>query len=120
MVQINTEVKKLIEENTISFATVNQDNTPNVIGVACVKVVSANQLVITDNFMKQTKENIKINDNICLAVWDSNWEGYKFLGKAKYFSEGEWVKFVKKIQDNKNLPTKGAILITISEVIELR
>ena len=119
MVKINSEIKKLIEDNPLSFATVNEDGKPNVIGVACVKVVADNQILITDNYMKQTKENILQDNNVCLAVWNKDWEGYKFIGNAQYFTEGKWKEFVEKMPDNKGLPSKGAILITISELIKL-
>ncbi len=48
MIVINSEIKKLIEENPLSFATVNDNGKPNAIGVACVKVVADNQILITD------------------------------------------------------------------------
>lgn len=71
---ITEEVKKIIEENAVAFATVDEDNKPNVIGVAYLKVVSENQIIITDNYMKQTKENLEKNNNVCLAVWDKKME----------------------------------------------
>lgn len=37
---ITDEIKKMIEENPLAFATVDSDGKPNVIGVAFVKVVS--------------------------------------------------------------------------------
>lgn len=124
MIKITSKIKKIIEKNpiafaTVNFATVNKDSKPNVIAVAFVKVVSNNRVLISDVCMKQTKENLKRNNNVCLAVWDKNWDGYKLIGTAKYFSEGKWKKFVEKMPDNKNSPPKGAILITISRLIKL-
>jgi predicted pyridoxine 5'-phosphate oxidase superfamily flavin-nucleotide-binding protein len=49
MVKINSETKKLIEENPLAFATVDDAGKPNVIAVAYVKVVSKNQILIIDN-----------------------------------------------------------------------
>ena len=118
MVEINKETKKLIEENPLSFATVTRDGNPNVIAVAYVKVVSKNQLIITDNYMNKTKENIE-NNNVCLAAWDKKWNGIKIIGTAEYFIEGKWKTFVEQMPENKGLPAKGAILITISDLIKL-
>ena len=115
---INKEIKKIIEENPIALSTVS-NNKPNVIPVAYVKVVSENQILITDNYMKQTKENLEKNNNVCLAVWDKNWNGYKIIGTAEYFNEGEWYNLVKKIPENEKEPCKGAILVTISKIIKL-
>lgn len=116
---ITKEVKKMIEENAVAFATVDKDNKPNVIGVAYLKVVSDNQVVITDNYMKQTRENLEKNNNVCLAVWDKKWNGYKIIGTAEYFTEGKWKEFIKEMSENKGLPAKGAILVTVSKVIKL-
>jgi len=110
-------IKKTIEGNPVALATVINDNRPNVIAVSCVKVVSASELLITDNFMKQTKENLAKNKNVCLAVWDRSWKGYKLIGEARYFSFGKWKNFVEKMRENKNLPAKGAILVKISKII---
>lgn len=81
MADITAENKKLIENNPVAFAT-SDDCRPNVIGVAHVKVVSNNKVLITDNYMKQTKENLNKNNSVCLAVWNKEWNGIKLIGKA--------------------------------------
>ena len=118
--QVDDEkVKELIETSVLAFSTINSDNAPTVIGVAYVKVVSPNQIIVTDNYMKQTKENISKNKAVCLAVWNKAWEGYKLIGTAEYFTEGKWKEFVEKVPENKDEAAKGAILITVSELIKL-
>lgn len=52
MVKISKNAKKIIEENPVAFATVGNAGRPNVIAVAYVKVVSKNQVLITDICMK--------------------------------------------------------------------
>ncbi len=116
---ITDKIKKIIEFNPVSFATTDSSGNPNVIGVAFVKVVSPSQIIITDNFMKQTIDNIKNNQNVCLATWDKDWDGYKFIGNAEYFTEGQWKEYVDKMPENEGLPTKGAIMIQVSKVIKL-
>jgi len=111
------EIKDLIEKNPVAFATVMDNNKPNVIGVAFVKVVSDNQLLVTDNYMNQTIKDVKNNKNVCLIVWDKNMKGYKLVGEAEYHTDGEWKNFVKKLEENKGLPAKGAILIKILNII---
>jgi len=120
MIKITAEVKQLIEENPVAFATVDDKGKPNVNAVSCVKVVAKNNVLITDNYMKQTRENLKNNKDVCLAVWDKKWNGYKLIGRAKYFKEGKWKKFVQSLPENKNLPAKGAILVSISKLIKLK
>lgn len=111
------QIKKLIESNPMAFATITIDNKPNVIGVAFVKVVSDDQILITDNYMNRTVKDISQNKNVCLIVWDSEMRGYKLVGEAEYFIDGEWKNYVEKMEENKGLPAKGAILIKISKII---
>jgi len=115
-----TEIKDLIESNPVAFATVTEGNKPNVIGVAFVKVISEDRVLITDNYMNQTVKDITQNPNVCLIVWDSEFKGYKLVGQAEYFTEGEWKRYVEQMDENKGLPAKGAVLVTISKIIEAR
>lgn len=119
MTNITPIAKKIIENNAAAFATVDKTHKPNVIGVSCLKVVSKNQILITDNYMKQTVSNISKNNNVCLAVWNKKQEGYKLIGKAKYYSIGKWKKFVEKMRENKGMPAKGAIVIVVSKIIKM-
>ncbi len=112
-----SEIKDLIENNPVAFATVIDNVKPNIIGVASVKVISENEILVTDNYMSQTKNDIIKNNNVCLIVWDKNLKGYKLIGKAEYFSKGKWKKFVEEMKDNVGFPAKGAILIKVEKII---
>jgi predicted pyridoxine 5'-phosphate oxidase superfamily flavin-nucleotide-binding protein len=112
------EIKNLIEKNPVALATVMEDNKPNVIGVAGVKVVLENRILITDNYMNQTVKDILNNKNVCLEVWDKDLKGYKLIGDAEYFTVGEWKKIIEEMPENKGLPAKGAILVNVSKIIE--
>ena len=112
------EIKELIENNPVALATVMADGQPNIIGVAFVKVVADNQLLVTDNYMKQTITDITSHQNVCLIVWDSNLCGHKIIGEAKYYTSGPWKDYVERMVENKGLPAKGAILIKVSKIIK--
>lgn len=120
---INEGIKNMIENNAMGLATINKEGNPHNIAVAYVKVISKNQLIISDNYLKETIENIKSNPNIALVVWHSNWKencvGYELRGKAEYFTNGKWIDFIKKIPANKEEPCKGAILITLNKIKSL-
>jgi len=122
-IEISSEIKMLIEENAMGLATVNEDETPHCIAVGYVKVVSKNQLLITDNYILKTRQNIQRNPSVSLAVWNKEWKencvGYELIGKAEYFKDGKWHEEIKKIQENKGEPCKGAILITIERIKKL-
>ena len=121
MIKINPELKKLIEENAIAFATVGEDGNPHCIAVGDVKVVSENQVLVGDNYMEETIDNLQRNPNVALVVWNKEWQenciGFELRGTAQYFTEGSWVEMVKKI--HQGFPAKGAILVTITKIKKL-
>ena len=118
--EINNGMKKMIEGNALGFATVDGQGNPHNIAVGYVKVISKNELVITNNYLNETIENLKNCKKVSLVVWDREWEnkciGYELKGTAKYFTEGKWVDLIKKIPTNKGEPCKGAILVTIDKL----
>jgi len=119
MVVISAEHKTLIENTPVALATVDNSANPNVIPVASVKVVAKNKILITDNFMKQTRNNILANPHVCIAVWNKDSDGVKIIGEATYYSAGKWKDYVKQMPENKDLAAKGAIIITIKNIFKL-
>lgn len=121
MVEINEELKKLIEGNALAFASIDDSGNPHCIAVADVKVASRNQILIGDNYIVETLKNIKRNKNVALAVWNRSWEeecvGYELKGAADYFTGGKWHEMVKEL--HKGFPAKGAILITVNKIKKL-
>lgn len=111
-------IKTILENNSVAFATVMPDGKPNIVAVASVKVVGDKNILVTDNYMNQTVKDILNNKNVCLNVWDSEMHGYKIIGEAEYFIGGEWKERVEQMDENKGLPAKGAILISVSNIIE--
>lgn len=114
---ITQEIKKIIENNTIALSTC-KNNEPYVIAVSCVKVTSETELIITDNFMKTTIDNIKQNNNVSLAVWNDNL-GYQIRGLAEYYTLGKYLDYVQKIPENKGMPCKGAIIVKVNNIKKL-
>lgn len=111
------DYKNLIEENPIALATITGENKPNIIGTAFAKIVSENEILLTDNYMNQTIKDILKNNNVCLAVWNKEMKGVKIVGIAEYFTSGKWKTFAKNLKENSGLPAKGAILIKVSQII---
>jgi len=114
---ISEEAKKIIEDNALALATITDKGEPYVIGVAGCKVKD-DKIVITDNYMKSTVENIKRIPKVALVVWDKKMNGYQFLGQAEYFNDGDWVKYVKGLKENKDTPAKGAVIVEVNKVIK--
>lgn len=123
MIKITEELKTLIEENALGFATVDENGGPHCIAVGCVKVVSENQILITDDYIVETTKNIQKNPNVALAVWNKGWRedcvGFELKGAAEYFTEGKWYEIMKQNPETEGEPRKGAIVVTIEKIKEL-
>lgn len=117
-VVIDNKLKSLIEKNCVALATVMPDGKPNVIGVAFVKVIGKNKLLVTDNYMNQSIKDIETNPSVAVVVWDKDMSGFKLVGEAEYHSEGEWLDRVKAMPENKGLPAKGSVLVTANLIIQ--
>ena len=119
---IDKEQKKIIENNAMALATVNEDGSPHVIAVGFAKV-SEGMIVITDNYMSATTSNIKRDPRISLAVWTRNWEddckGFEFICEAEYHTGGKWHEFVKGLKENEEYPANGAIVAKVKKVKKL-
>ncbi|MFH1833194.1 MAG: pyridoxamine 5'-phosphate oxidase family protein [Candidatus Levyibacteriota bacterium] len=122
-VEITKRQKELLETEAIAVATINQDGSPNLITVVFAKVVTPSIIIITDNFMRNTPENIKRDSRICVAVWAKDWkkkaEGYKFIGKAEHQTEGKWAQYVKEMKENQGYPAKAAIIVEVENIFKL-
>lgn len=118
--KINSELKELIEKEAIAFSTSDEKGNPHVIAVGFVKVISKDEILITDNYMNETINNLKQNKNVALAVWNSEWKekciGYELKGEANYFNSEKYLDIAKKIPENQGMPMKGAILVKINKI----
>jgi len=111
------ELKNKLEKATVAVATINHYNKPHNIAIMYAKVVEG-RVIITNNFMHSTVENIIKNPFVSLIFWEGE-DGWRIDGKADYYDYGKWLDFVKALPENKDLPAKGAIVIDVSEIKEL-
>jgi predicted pyridoxine 5'-phosphate oxidase superfamily flavin-nucleotide-binding protein len=127
MSDIDEQLKQLVEGNIGALASTGESGKPHNIAVGSQQVVSGNQILVTDNFMEETTQNILKNKNVSLVFWNTDPEkkkecrGCEFRGTAEYFTSGEWVEGIRERYkcQGKNLPAKGAVLITVNETKRL-
>jgi len=111
------DIKNKLEKATLALASVDENSKPHNIAVMYAKVYDG-KIIITNNFMKKTIENIKINNLVSLVFWEGE-EGWRIDGEAEYFDSGRWLDFVKKMKENQGLPARGAIVVNISNISKL-
>jgi len=110
-------IKDKLERATIAVATADKQGKPHNIAIMYAKVRD-DKIVITNNYMKTTVNNLKENNKISLVFWQKE-KGWRIDGEAEYFDSGEWLDFVKDMPENKDMPCKGAVVINVKEIKEL-
>ncbi|MCK5708596.1 MAG: pyridoxamine 5'-phosphate oxidase family protein [Candidatus Aureabacteria bacterium] len=120
MMKIPEEVKIAIDKtNPICIATVNNEYIPNIVYVTFLKYVNDTTIVIADNKLVKTKNNILSNSNLSFVVFDPETKkSYQLKGKTEYVQEGEKYQAVFNwVQEKRpDLRPKGALYITIDEI----
>ena len=120
MAKITEEMKEVAGKTKgFAVATATKDGDPHVIPVAFGKVLSEEEILLMDVFMKRTEENIKANPKIAVSVWDmESLKGYEFKGNARIETSGEvfdeGVKMVKAMMPQ--LSPKAAVIVTVSSI----
>lgn len=92
MVKITDDMREIAGKTKgWALATVSKEGIPNVIPIGNGKVLSENEILLTDNFMGKTIENIKANpDKVAVSAWDwDTVQGYQFKGMARIETSGE-------------------------------
>jgi hypothetical protein len=102
-----------------AVATATKDGVPNVVSVAFGEVLSENQILLMDVFMKKSEENIKANSKVAASVWDmESMKGYQFKGDAKIETPGrvfdDGVQMVKSMTPQ--LTPKAAVVVDVKEI----
>lgn len=112
------DIKNKIERATIALASMNSEGKPHNIVIMDAKVRNE-KIIITNNYMKTTIENIRNNPNISLVFWEGK-KGWRIDGKATYHNSGKWLDFVKSLKENEGYPAKGALMINVEKIENLR
>ncbi len=115
---LNAEMKEAIEKNLVFLATSSPEGVPNVVPIGFARPINDDTVLIADNYMKKTRENLDANPNLALIVADAKTFPYQFKGTVEIFESGEYfdevVDWVSKVKDE--LEPKSAILFKIKEI----
>ena len=120
MAKITPEMKEVAENaHVFAVATATTDGVPNVAAIRFGKVLSDDEILLADNFMLKTRQNIEKNPRVAVEVWGKDIpKAFQFKGTArvelsgKIFDEAtQWVKSI-----NPKLNPKAAVIIKVDEI----
>ncbi len=111
-----TKYVNLIENNPCHIATVNQDNAPNLSVASDIKVLDDETILISNNEMIHTPDNILLNDNVVLTSFNDKWAGVRLTGKASYQTGGGYFDLCNKFFKNEKTTPKGVMIVKVKQV----
>ena len=120
--QIPENAKEMMEQKrTVGFATSSSGGVPNCAPMLQYWWFGEGVLVVGDMYMKMTKMNILENGIVSFSVWDDeSGESYKFVGRARYETEGPAYEMANenlhKKKPDKNF--KGVVVVDITAVYD--
>jgi predicted pyridoxine 5'-phosphate oxidase superfamily flavin-nucleotide-binding protein len=91
MTKLTQEMKDLIETQKVSFvATADKNGKVNVSPKGSIYVVDDQTLAFADLYSRKTRENLRVNSHVAVAVVDlKGLRGYQFKGKGELLEEGD-------------------------------
>ena len=119
MAKLTAEMKEVVEATKVAvLATATKDGKPNAVPITFTKVISDDEILLVDNYMLKTRQNLEENPFAVVSAWASGKGGYQFKGEAivetsgKNFEDGyNWVKSVAD-----RLTPKAVVIVKVSEV----
>ena len=107
--------KAILKEEAFPVATASNDSTANVAYITYLKPIDDETILIADNFLNKTRDNILANSKVSFVVLDEKKGSYQIKGSAKRLTEGEMFEHVQDWVVNE-LPRVAAIVMKVEEV----
>jgi len=116
MAKLTDAVKKAMSKQEIfPVATSDQDKIPNVVYIKYLKVVDDQTVLIADNYLNKTRDNILDNGRIAFAVRDDEKGSYQIKGTAQRITQGPMFEQVQQwVPDN--LPKLAAVVMKVESI----
>jgi len=116
MARLTVEVKKAVSQQEVfPVATSNQDRIPNVVYIKYLKVIDDQTVLIADNYLNKTRDNILNNGKITFAVLDGDKGSYQIKGTAERFEKGSMYDEVQNWVPER-LPRTAAVVMNVEEI----
>ena len=125
MAQMTDRMKEMFEKvPTAVLATATSDGEPNAVPVGAKKIIDAETVLISDQFLNKTLANLKSNPRVAVSFWEGH-EGYQLKGSITIETSGprfeETAKWIEEMGNKSGFPlkSKGAVILKIEEIYGL-
>ena len=116
------EMMDAIEKDLVFLATASGEGIPNVVPIGFARPIDNGSILIADNYMNKTRENIEENPNVAIVTKDAQKNPYQFKGTAEIFESGKIFEEVVEWAQNvmTKLNPKAAIVVKVTEIYSVQ
>jgi uncharacterized protein len=112
------EMMDALEKDLVFLATATPDGVPNVVPIGFARPIDEGTILIADNYMNKTRQNLEKNPWISLVTKDATKCPFQFKGRIEIFESGKYFDIVTEWGENAmtKLTPKAAILMKVEEI----
>ncbi len=120
MAKLTQEMKDIAAKATIFImATASKDGKPNGVPMIAARVISDDEIILVDNFLNKTRQNLEENPLVAVSFWDTGLGyGYQCKGRARVETSGKLFDEVTRAPKGdrpKRLP-KAVVVVKVEEI----
>ena len=122
MAQMTERIQTLLAKvPTVVLCTATADGIPNAVPVGAKKIIDAETILISDQFLNKTLANMQNNPRVAVTFWEGH-EGYQLKGTVIIETSGERFEQTARWIDDLSakvgfpLKSKGAVIMKIEEI----
>ncbi len=119
---LNKELQDAIEKNLVFLATASKEGVPNVVPVGFARPLDGETILIADNYLHKTRQNLDENPRLSLIPQDAKAFPFQVKGTVEIFESGEYFDQVTEWAQNvmTELEPKSAILFKVEEIYSVQ
>lgn len=116
------EMIDALEKDLVFLATASPDGVPNVVPIGFARPIDEDTILIADNYMNKTRQNLEKNPRISLVTKDATKCPFQFKGPVEIFESGKYFDIVTEWGQNAmtKLTPKAAVLMKVEEIYSIQ
>lgn len=122
MVMTQEMMDAVEKDNVVFLATATKEGIPNVVPIGFARPIDEKTIMIVDNYMNKTAENLKNNPKASLVPRDASKCPFQFKGTVEILNEGklfddavDWATSVMS-----KLSPKAAVILNVEEIYSVQ
>ncbi len=120
MAKITQEMKDIAgNSKTFIMATASKKGIPNGVPIGFTRIISDDEVMLVDNFMYKSRQNIAENPVASVTYWSpEDRYGFQLKGKARVETAGKLFEEAKRwVKERRpEMSAKAAVIVKVEEI----